>query len=659
MTKFKPSSINAMMDTYSKFDLDGAQLKQLKSILESGKIDVTTTNALISDDAYSELGIGKRGPASAQAKQSLLDFINKNTQATAPTQPAPTPSPAPKPKVDPQRFLNSKKANVQPKTTQPQVTQSRPVASPTPTPKVTFKPTPAPAPTPKVTFKPTPTPKTTPKPTSPTPKIPKTGPGSGGLLQRGFGLLGRGFGAAQALNPNASVGTRLIGAATAINPMLGLALSSGAAIGQWAQENLPESDFVSGRGSGSAALSSKKQRKKDQQGISETIPQSLKAVPATPAEMPVVTGPNGEVLKPDPNNPGFMVTPDGKSVRGDLTGGKGPISEDTDTGYPTLPNPNKPNPEPGAGSGGSETRTSVTGLNQYGKTLGGLNQFTKEFTKGYEIADLSKAFKSEDLPTAYKPGSNTVGYSEDTKYDLPAGATPTTLTRGSVGKDSVIPYTDKPTYDSPVKTVGVLGGNPENPQDGTSDKPDVADKIRQVRMARNEGSARSFNGADFSDDYGDEDSYVSPMYANERRNKIRSTFLHSKGLNSVQAAAAANAVANYGKDSDGRARFNVGGKLVYAKDGMEYEARNAAMMAENPMQYLDIPSTPDTKPDQPAASEISPSSMSIGATDTKPDFSEKGGTFPGGGTTIRQDPEKYKETQQFLREKMGSNFYGN
>ena len=384
------------------------------------------------------------------------------------------------------------------------------------------------------------------------------------------------------------------------------------------------------------------------------------AAPAKPAEMPVVTGPNGEVLKPDPNNPGFMLTPDGKSVRGDLTGGEGPISEDTDTGYPTLSTPTPAPTEDGGsgGSGGSETRTSVTGLTQYGKTLGGLNQFTKEFTGGYEIADVSKAFKSEDLPTAYKPGSNTVGYSEDTKYDLPAGATPTTLTRGSVGKDSVIPYTDKPTYDSPVKTVGVLGGNPENPQDGTSDKPDVADKIRQVRMARNEGNARSFNGADFSNDYGDEDSYVSPMYANEKRNKIRSTFLDFDGP-SVKAAVAANAVAGYGKDSDGNARFNVGGKLVYAKDGMEYKARNAAMMGENPMPYLEAPSTPDTQPDQPAASEISPSSMSIGATDTKPDFSEKGGTFPGGGTTIRQDPEKYKETQQFLREKMGSNFYGN
>ena len=92
---------------------------------------------------------------------------------------------------------------------------------------------------------------------------------------------------------------------------------------------------------------------------------------------------------------------------------------------------------------------------------------------------------------------------------------------------------------------------------------------------------------------------------------------------------------------------------------MEYKARNAAMMGENPMQYLEAPATEDTKPDQPTASEISPSSMSIGATDTKPDFSEKGGTFPGGGTTIRQDPEKYKETQNFLKEKMGANFYGN
>ena len=64
---------------------------------------------------------------------------------------------------------------------------------------------------------------------------------------------------------------------------------------------------------------------------------------------PVVTGPDGQILRADPNNPGFMLTPDGRSVRGDLTGGKGPISEDQGTGYPKFTAPD-PSPDP-SGSG--------------------------------------------------------------------------------------------------------------------------------------------------------------------------------------------------------------------------------------------------------------------------------------------------------------------
>ena len=56
----------------------------------------------------------------------------------------------------------------------------------------------------------------------------------------------------------------------------------------------------------------------------------------------------------------------------------------------------------------------------------------------------------------------------------------------------------------------------------------------------------------------------------------------------IQASVAANAVAGYGKDSDGNARFNYGGELVYAKEGMEQQAKNAANMGKDPSQFLDI-----------------------------------------------------------------------
>ena len=77
-------------------------------------------------------------------------------------------------------------------------------------------------------------------------------------------------------------------------------------------------------------------------------------------------------------------------------------------------------------------------------------------------------------------------------------------------------------------------------------------------------------------------------------------------VGSTKAAMAANAKAGFGKDSNANPRFNFGGKLVNAKAGMEWKAKNAAMMDEDPSPYLDVPTTPDTQPDTPAASELSP-----------------------------------------------------
>ena len=93
---------------------------------------------------------------------------------------------------------------------------------------------------------------------------------------------------------------------------------------------------------------------------------------------------------------------------------------------------------------------------------------------------------------------------------------------------------------------------------------------------------------------------------NEKRRAIPSAFL-DMDTPIIQASVKANAIAGYGKDSDGNARFNYGGELVYAKDGMQQKAKNAAMMGQDPTQFLDVPATPDTQPDQPAASELSPS----------------------------------------------------
>jgi len=250
-------------------------------------------------------------------------------------------------------------------------------------------------------------------------------------------------------------------------------------------------------------------------------------------------------------------------------------------------------------------RINVNGLVSYGKDLSSLNKFTSAFTGGYELTDIKSAFQSNDLPSAYVNGSNKIS-TEETPYELPDGATPSNV-GGKYTMDGVNTSLQNTGYQLGTASVpGTVGKGTSDPQSGVSDKPDVAESIRQVRMARTEGSPRGFNGADFSGAEPDNSSLVSPMYANAKRNKIRSTFLDHEG-SSVQAIAAANAVAGYGKDSNADARFNVGGELVYAKEGMQQKAKNAAMMGQNPSQFLEIPTTPDTQPDTPAASELSPS----------------------------------------------------
>ena len=269
--------------------------------------------------------------------------------------------------------------------------------------------------------------------------------------------------------------------------------------------------------------------------------------------------------------------------------------------YPTNPGGVQPNLDPGSGGGGgggSEPRTTPEGLLSYGRDLSSLNQFTREFTGGYEIRDTATPFQSEALPTT------AAGLLQLDKPFVP-GANPTQKPNVSSTDEPSIPYgTQLPEGTKPFAstTPYKTGGNPSDPQDGTSDKPDRADKIRQVRTAR---LGRNGSRADFSGDEPDNSSLVSPMYANSERNAIRAAFL-DPSKSSVQASVAANAIAGYGKDSDGRARFNHGGKLVYAKEGMQQQAKNARMMGQDATEFYDIPATPEVKPDSPATSELSP-----------------------------------------------------
>ena len=100
------------------------------------------------------------------------------------------------------------------------------------------------------------------------------------------------------------------------------------------------------------------------------------------------------------------------------------------------------------------------------------------------------------------------------------------------------------------------GGNPDNPQDGTSETPDRVDRLRQLAFARGANST-FLDGMEEPDD----ESLVSPMYANAERNKARAAFLDPKykGYDSIR---------NRNKSVGG---YEVGGKAYLNDNGTAYQ----------------------------------------------------------------------------------------
>ena len=234
-------------------------------------------------------------------------------------------------------------------------------------------------------------------------------------------------------------------------------------------------------------------------------------------------------------------------------------------------------------------RTNANGLQQYGKTLGGLNEFTKAFTGGYELADIKTAFQSNTLPGAAEYGANRHQL-QDTPYELPASDTPTNA-GGTYSMDAKgVSSEDSGFQIKPASMPLSLGQNTSDPQEGASDAADVADQVRAVRMQRkgprDEGSFRGFT-KDRNNAIAQQPKAEAPsreqLAQEQRRSAIRSTFLDTN-TPIIQASIAANALAGYGKDSNGVAQFNYGGELVQAKEGMQQQAKNAAMMGRDPSQ---------------------------------------------------------------------------
>jgi hypothetical protein len=287
--------------------------------------------------------------------------------------------------------------------------------------------------------------------------------------------------------------------------------------------------------------------------------------------------------------------------RGENRTGVTPVNGSFRTGVEQQQGAQSKSEKPGA-------RVNANGLVSYGKDLSSLNAFTSAFTGGYELTDIKSAFQSNDLQGAYQNGSNKIS-TEETPYELPDGATPSNV-GGKYTMDGVDTSLSSTGYQLDGASVpGTVGKDVSDPQSGASDKPDVAESIRQVRMQRkgprDDGGPRGF-AIDQANEFAQNSvSETKGNGMNEKRRAIRSAFLNMD-TPIIQASVKANAIAGYGKDSDGNARFNYGGELVNAKDGMQQKAKNAAMMGQDPSQFLDIAATPDVQPDTPAASELSP-----------------------------------------------------
>jgi len=238
-------------------------------------------------------------------------------------------------------------------------------------------------------------------------------------------------------------------------------------------------------------------------------------------------------------------------------------------------------------------RESPKGIVQKGMTLGGINTFLTGLG-GRELADI-KAMYATDTGSAPSVPSNMRGTEPEQPFfeGLPGLSAPTAPT-------------------GTTATTTETTSNPTNEQDGASDKPTLADNVRAVRMSRPRG-ARQQEFADrpgnstFGGEEPDDSSLVSPMYRNSKRNEIRSAFLNMD-RSSAQAAMDSAAVAGRYRDVIGSTDYyNYGGKAVQAKEGMERQAKNAAMMGEDPTEFLNIQAeqTPSAA-DSPTSLELNP-----------------------------------------------------
>ena len=251
-----------------------------------------------------------------------------------------------------------------------------------------------------------------------------------------------------------------------------------------------------------------------------------------------------------------------------------------------------------------EVRVSpVTGIQQTGKKLGlgdinglfaSLNK-RGQMTEG-ELPSASEFF-SEALPMTV-PGAKQLGHGS--------------LVTGPDNKpmepeDHV--WNNETGRLEPPSVPGTVGGKPENAEDGTSSKPDVADQVRQIRMHRNKRD--QLEGFSVDEPFGGKDETKGNGMTASRR-AARAAFLdpNNKGYAAIRARdRAVGAFHQY--DQGG---MKIGDDIHMFNEGMSKDARfelsgNGIKSKEDAQAFLNKyvqgfgEAAPTDSPTEPPASE--------------------------------------------------------
>ena len=349
-----------------------------------------------------------------------------------------------------------------------------------------------------------------------------------GFLGKLIGPIIRVDGAATALNPNAPMEERVGGAVSAGFPLIGATYDT--------------------------LLGAYNSGKNSYGGMSAIVDADLSAAVKPPKKESGRLDDPIAGKGPDSNQVGSEV---------DKSTWKRPVQDvitDDDDGETKTP--------PSEGQGGDTTKVSPTGIVQKGKSLSSANASLAALG----IAPLQDAGRFIDggqgfkIETPAPEGTKAEDVDFSTDDGIAFGMTEGEAAARAAG--NTIETVITPT------SAGTTGKNTEDPQEGASDKPNNADKVRAVRFKRRDG-AMSFNGADFSGDEPDNSKLTSPMYANSARNAARSAFLDAPAGQGVMGAIRARDAA-VGVHEDG---VLLNGKFREFAPGLDQKTKTAARYA--------------------------------------------------------------------------------